>query len=588
MTIVLGGALADQTNKIGAFKDELGRIKAQLKRTNLKPGEAQALLSRGHQLENMINDLSIPNSQTIPGQAQSTWGTNQPEGENETEFDENGDPVDTEEEEETDEPGGNESTESQNVKSKEDIAKDIEANIENENKNGFDENTKEGQDAKAKAEAAKVAGGPAVQSAAPKEAPTANPENPDAKIAGGPALDAKKPTGAGAGAGAGASAAAGAANAAGNEGKGATSGGSLIDKIKQFGARTQTGIKDGAKKFGEKTKKTFSKEGMKLLLKIPAVRWAIIGIVAVGLVALIAFAIFGSLLGNGNTGATGATYPQPVDPIKDKDWLGRLLMYSGDSEINTKTSADTIELVRKALKDVQTDATLADSTRGMATTALTDLSTFENAATDAIKKAAATKLIADITALKNIYYACSGLFWKDADGKTKVNSYYTFDNKKDLDSLISTGKLPTPLIDKDGKREDNADFPINPKLCGVLVAMADSATGLDHTKLPGIHLSFRGQHTRMTKSKNPKPSSHFCGNGVDINFVHGSTEDVVLAAEMKRWFWANEETLKKAKLWPDELLGGSPNTDQIKYEKLLPGDVIIDTNDHVHLGFGGC
>jgi hypothetical protein len=532
--------------------------------------------------KNELNDLKLPSSRT----PQTSFGDNISDEEMDSEFDdETGEELDAE---------GNpilseeDASEEQTASANDNLAKAEVENIQ-QNEPGFEENTQKGQEG-----LASPAGAAAdTQSKAPEAAPPAKPETND-KAAGGKALDAGgKGTGT-AGAGAAAGGAEGAANGmkaaaqkpaekpAGSDENTSTSGQGIADRAKQSIAEAREKLKQYAAKAKDSAKKALTKAGMKVFWK-----WAgpyILGALAILAIAGIAFALFASLFTTGNTGTTGATYVQAVDPIKDKDWLGRLLKYSGDSEINTKTSADTIAIVRKALTDIQADTTLPESTRGMATTALTDLASFENAATDAIKKTAATKLISSITALKNVYLACSGLY---------TNDLFKFSYADEKTALIKTGKLATDLKrPSDGKHFFNPAKPLNPKLCNLLVLMSDATTGLDRSKFKGdpgefIDLSFRGTHTKFVAGSSTNISSHYCGNGVDMNYTHGkNVADSILAAEMKRWIWANEAVLKKSKIWPDELYGGPPMTNQIDDSKITSAQ--IDTNDHVHLGFGGC
>lgn len=564
--------MANQTNKIGAFRSELERIKSQLKRGNLKTGEAQALLRRGRELENAIQDLSITQpSQTPSGELPtSPWGVNTEEDEEEEFIEEEGEELEPEEG----------STDQTTDESKTDIAGKIEKNIE-ENEPGFEQNTESGQK--------KPSGEPADPNKTESKTPGAAPKPgaDETPLPGGAAIDsAKKPA-----AGTSAENAEGsvengtkatkkpAAEASENEENGAASGGSFVDRLKQFGARTQTGIKDGINNAKEQAKKLFSREKLKLLWAIPAVRWTIIGIVALALVAGIAFAIFGSLWSTGNSGATGSTYVQAVDPIKDKDWLTKLLQYSGDKEISDAKSSETISVVSKALTDIQADTTLSDASRGKATTALTDLSKYQNSTNAALKSAAATALLADIKSITDEYYACKALY---------TNTFYHIGPKEELDSLIKKNVLAASVtINK--HTYTNPEFPLNVGLCGLLIAMADPNTGItiDRTRTPVMLITFRGGHSE--NAVNGNSSSHYCGNGVDIN---GATTpkgapETVLSAAVKTWLWQNEATLKANKMWPEEMFGGPPYTQQIN-NHAEAANKQYDKDDHVHIGFGGC
>lgn len=563
--------MADQTNKISAYKSELDRIKGLLRSGGLPGSEAQQLLKRGRELERIIDDASlIRGVQAAKQKPVNPFGADTSEAEIEAEEAE----IDEETGEKIDSEGNliqaeQDATQAETEVAKSDLAKEEVAQLKDEG--GFEKNTKQGQEGKGLS--APAGANAAGQSAAPAAAPTANPEDADNNLAGGKALGAKKPVSAQGSPSNGMQAAT--PKPAEEKAEGASGGGGFSGWAKQIGARAQAGIKDGIKNVKEKANKALTKAGMKLFWK-----WAgpyIIGIVVLALLVLVAFAIFGSLWSTGNSGTNGSTYVQAVDPIKDKDWLGRLLQYSGDKEISDAKSIETIGVVRKALTDIQADTTLSAETRGKATVALADLSSYENTKDATSKKAAAAKILADIKSITDIYFACKSLY---------TNTYYSIGPEGELDSLKKDGVLPAVLKIKD-RTYTNPEYPVDPRLCGLLTAMADSNTGIDHTKIPLLRLSFRGNHS-ASGSSGSHTTSHYCGQGVDINDPRVSGDEVVLSAEIKRWMWLNEATLKKNKFWPEEMFGGPPHTDQINDSVKLLADKKIDSDDHVHIGFGFC
>lgn len=576
--------MADQTNKISAFKGELDRIKALLKRGNLRTGEAQQLLRRGRELENAIQDLNlniVPPSQTASGEAPNSWGTDQPE-----------EPVEVEDDDEIEEAEGEvndaateEVAAATGEANKEEVAKEIESGIEkNEAEKGFDANTAAGQKAAAEAEKAKAAGGPVdptkAQSGTPVPPPTPGPT--ESALPGGAAISAGTTPPAEGGAATGTKAAT--PKPAEENAQGTSGTGSLSDRAKQLGAQIQTGIKDGVNNAKEKLKKQLSKEAMKALLKSPVFWWVVGGIVGLALIAGIAFAIFGSLWGTGNSGSNGATYTQAVDPIKDKDWLSKLLEYSGDKEIKDEKSKEEIAIVRKALTDIQADMTVSEKVRGQATTALADLALYENSPGLA-KAGLATKVLADIKAITDQYYACDQLFTK-----TTTNSFF-YINSVDLNPLQKTGRLGAGM----------PPAALSPRLCGLLASIADPKTlGIDTSKYPVIKMTFRGSHNEFVKVNGKVTtgtSSHYCGNGVDITPGPSSGLTVKQLSDLiEKWLWTNEATLKQNNLFPEEVFGPGPDyTSNInnfaRYTKpnkdFGPG-YIAGHETHVHIGFGGC
>lgn len=565
--------MADQTDKIGAYKGELDRIKGLLRGGGMPASEAQQLLRRGRELERIIDDASL-----IRGVKTATQKPVNPFGADTSEA-----AIEAEEEAELDEETGEELDSEGNViqaeedenqaeteTAKNELAKEEVAQIQDDG--GFEKNTQKGQEGKGLAAPANAnAEG---QSAAPAAAPSAKPEGSDANIAGGKALVAKKPSDAQGISSSGIKAAAAKTDEGAN--KESSDKSSASTQAKQLGARIQAGVKESIKNAKEKIKKQLSKEAMKALMKSPLFWWIVGGILALALIAAVAFAIFGSLWGTGNSGTTGSTYVQAADPIKDKNWLARLLQYSGDKEISDAKSAETIAVVRKALTDIQGDTTLSSETRGKATVALSDLSTYENAQGSAAKKAAATKLLADIKNITDIYFACSSLY---------TNTYYSIGPSAELDSLKKDGVLPATLKIKD-TTYTNPEYPVDPRLCGLLTAMADPNTGIDHAKIPLLAISFRGSHSSKANERG-YTSSHYCGRGVDINDPRVRGDEVALAAEIKRWIWLNKDLLQKNKLWPEEMFGGPPYTQQIN-DKVEGKNKQYDNPNHIHIGFGGC
>jgi uncharacterized protein (UPF0147 family) len=567
--------LADQTDKLSGFKSELDRIKTQLKRGNLRTGEAQALLRRGRELERIVDDASL-----VRGVKAATQKPLNPfntdtspediEAEQEEIDEEASDELDTEEEINN---ADDQQSAVANEAKKEELAENIESGIEKNE--GFAANTAAGQKAAAETEKAKAAGGPIdptkAQSGTPAAPPT--PSSTEPALPGGAAISAGTTLPAEGGAANGTKTAT--PKPAEENAQGTSGTGSLSDRARQLGAQIQTGIKDGAKNVREQINKRFSKEAMKLLLKSPLFWWIVGGIIALALIAGVAFAIFGSLWSTGNSGTNGNTYTQALDPIKDKDWLSKLLEYSGDTEIKDEKSKEEIAIVKKALTDIQADMTVSEKVRGQATTALNDLAQYENSPGLA-KAGKAAIVLADIKGITDIYFACKSLY---------TNTYFSIGPAGELQSLKDKGVLPATLV-IGGKTYANPEFPLDPRLCGLLTAMSDSTSGIDHTKIPLLRLTFRGNHSSPGKPGD-HTTSHYCGQGVDINDPTVQGDEVVLSAEIKRWMWLNKDTLQKNNFWPEEMFGGPPYTQQINDHVEAPTKQFDDPN-HVHIGFGYC
>lgn len=579
--------MAEQSGKIEGIKRELETIKSRLRDPNLEPRVKTIYYNRGKALEKIISDNELVKSpKNIPGQAPNEWGTDQPE-EDEPEEDEDGEESDDEEDENDEQDSSNpESKEDQN---KNELAKEEVKNLEN---SSFDENTKEGQEAKAKAEAAKIAGGQAADpntaaTAAPKAAPDAKSEVPGSEVPGGAAIGNKAaPT---------EMSQAAAPAASGKSGK-PTAGSpaekqNISDRIRSASANFQNNAKASIKKATANLKQKVSKDALKALVKSP-IFWEIVGwTLLVILVIGIAYALFASFWRTGDSGNNGNTYVQPVDPVKDKDWLAKLLSYSGDSEITAISSKATIDATKKALTDIQSDVSLTAGLRGKATTALNDLSIYENSAA-AQKKAAGEKVIADIKSITDEFYACRVIY-------TKGTSPYFYVTSVDGPSLRETDKLGTNF--------GMPAFALNPRLCGMLIAMSDPNTGvkIDTTKYPMMKVTFRGSHSIKVSladsgGKNTV-SSHYCGQGVDLSPGNntGLTQKQ-FGDKIRDWLWANEKTLKAANIFPEETFGPGPDyTGNInnfgRYTKVSDGEAakfgvgyMPGHEDHTHIGFGTC
>ncbi|MEI7792427.1 MAG: hypothetical protein WCI57_03030 [Candidatus Berkelbacteria bacterium] len=569
--------MADQSNKINGFKSELEKIKSQLRRPDLEPRIKQIYYSRGKELEKIIadNDLVRSPQSTVPGQAPSSWGTDQPEEEDEEEpeyDEETGERLDNEGNVEEDEEAPKDKAES----AKKELA---DQEVKSLGDTTFDENTKAGQEAKEKAaaDAARAKSGQPVNpneaaTAAPGATPSAKPEVPGENVPGGAAIGNKAaPNGISPATSPTAATAKTEKSAASDKPSGNQS---LADRMKGAGAQLQNNAKAAMKNAADNMKKKLSKEALKALMKSP-IFWEIVGgIVLVILIVGVAYALFASFWRTGDSGQSGATYTQPVDPVKDKDWLAKLLKYAGDNEVSAITSKETIDVTRKALIDIQSDVTLSDTLRGKATTALNDLSIYENSAA-AQKKAAGEKVIADIKSITDDYYACRVIY-------TPSTSSYFYVSSKDAPALQKTDKLGTDY--------GMPAFALNPRLCGLLIAMSDPNTGIkiDSAKYPMMKVSFRGSHSVNVAGKDDV-SSHYCGQGVDISpGANTGLSQKELGDKIREWIWANEATLKAASIFPEETFGPGPDySKNINAFGHYPQNV-AGHEDHTHIGFGGC
>jgi len=173
--------------------------------------------------------------------------------------------------------------------------------------------------------------------------------------------------------------------------------GSVVDKGKQAG-----------KQLADQAIKAVKKAAAQALKKLAVTffsspwGWAIIGSIVGLIILLILVAIFwGSIMNMFHkVSTTGTTFTQAADPLKDKEWIQKLLLLAGDSTASQKINEEFLNGLTNDVSNIEKDFQLDDSGKNLIQSINETITALGNPNVEN-KEELAAKLITDMTALVN-------------------------------------------------------------------------------------------------------------------------------------------------------------------------------------------
>jgi hypothetical protein len=255
---------------------------------------------------------------------------------------------------------------------------------------------------------------------------------------------------------------------------------------------------------------------------------------------------------------SGGSPVEAASPIKDKDWLNKLLLYTNDKNVKKEINDKFVTDVSEALIGIQGDPAIDADTKAKALSIDTKLKQYQNSATpQATKAALGQEIVVLIQQIVDKYGSC----------KTILNdSFFSF-NKIDLDSFNASGKL------KNGRY-------INPHSCTFLQIIKDHATEWNISPKQ-VDVLFLGNHRSISYSGDK--SHHPFGHAMDINSRNG-LDETYLAKTLSDYIHNNETTLRPAGIVPYQgYFGKYIEGNYFNYQR--DGQSHGDTTDHIHIDF---
>ncbi len=168
------------------------------------------------------------------------------------------------------------------------------------------------------------------------------------------------------------------------------------DESPQKGPNIRNAIANKAIDYAKKAALQAAKKIVLLFATHPEA-WIVLAIILIIQIALFAAAM--SFLGNKKVNTlTGGTFTQAADPIKDKDWITKVLALAGDKQIGEKMSITLLEGLRSDLTQLKNETADAEI-KNKIETVIGDLNNVVANKTEDNAK----KLIASLQNLFNLY-----------------------------------------------------------------------------------------------------------------------------------------------------------------------------------------
>lgn len=219
--------------------------------------------------------------------------------------------------------------------------------------------------------------------------------------------------------------------------------------------------------------------------------WIVVGCIVVAIIIfVIIFSMYASMA-NQSPNPNGGSIVRTVDPVADKNWIKKLLQFTGNKDIQTKITDELLQGLTADLASLANDSNVSADTKTKITAANEAIKLFNPSSPDNTK---ALAIVAAIKAVLNSY-------WYVPTFPGGITTQYPF--------------KPTTLI-TDYNNHSHLGTPANP--CGA---------GLRSCELSGIESTYPA-HTFIQYEKNT------C-DGVDLNTPKGGNTPVypIFAGEVK-------------------------------------------------------
>ena len=196
---------------------------------------------------------------------------------------------------------------------------------------------------------------------------------------------------------------------------------------------------------------------------------------------------------------SGGSFFEQTDPVADKDWLTKALIYSGDKNVKADIEKQFSDRTKEALAAVQVDDSVDQATKDKALEIEKKLNTYNDPATSTAKKAEIGKEISEMMkGLYNNYNACQDLF---------DNSFFVI-NDTDKKSYEEKGALANGAY-------------INPAACRFLRFLQEKA---EANKLVAgqLYITFQGQNNDCIKIAGGECKKTADGKNIYSDYYYGN------------------------------------------------------------------